>query len=86
MFEKNAFTAARTIYFLIIGICAAWLTWVFVANLPFWLVLILLPLAFAFAAAAGAPLAAAAAGAGGLAIASIAFIWRKAFSGSRSGA
>lgn len=86
MFEKTALTTAKTLYWLAIGIGAAWLAWVCFANLPFWGALFLFPFALVLAAMAGAPLAAGASFVGGLLVAALMFIGRKATASSRSGA
>lgn len=86
MFEKTALTTAKTLYWLTIGIGAAWLAWACFANLPFWGALFLFPFALVLAAMAGAPLAAGASFVGGLLVAALMFIGRKATTSSRSGA
>lgn len=86
MFEKTALTTAKTLYWLAIGIGAAWLAWACFAHLPFWAALFLFPFALALAAMAGAPLAAGASFIGGLLVAVMVFISRKATASSRSGA
>lgn len=86
MFEKTTLTTAKTLYWLAIGIGAAWLAWVCFANLPFWGALFLFPFALVLAAMAGAPLAAGASFVGGLLVAALMFIGRKATASSRSGA
>ena len=86
MFEKTALTTAKTIYWLAIGSCAAWLAWVCFAHLPFWTAFLLLPFALALAALAGAPLAAGASLVSGLLVASMVFIGRKATASFRSDA
>ncbi|HJU70388.1 MAG TPA: hypothetical protein VJ603_00925 [Paucimonas sp.] len=84
MFEKNALTIAKTLYWLAIGSGAAWLAWVCFAHLPFWVALFLFPFALALAALAGAPLAAGASLLVGLLMAALLFISRKASASSRS--
>ena len=86
MFEKTALTTAKTLYWLAIGIGAAWLAWVCFAHLPFWVALFLFPFALALAAMAGAPLAAGASFIGGLLAAGLVFIGRKTTASSRSDA
>ena len=86
MFEKTALTTAKTLYWLAIGIGAAWLAWVCFAHLPFWAALFLFPFVLALAAMAGAPLAAGASFVGGLLVALVMLIRRKATASSRSGA
>lgn len=86
MFEKTALTTAKTIYWLAIGSCAAWLAWGCFAHLPFWAALFLFPFALALMGLAGAPLAAGASLVGGLLVAVVVFIGRKATASSRSGA
>ncbi|MDO5940643.1 hypothetical protein [Burkholderia cepacia] len=86
MFEKTAFTTAKTLYWLAIGSGAVWLAWVCFAHLPFWAALLLFPLALTLAAMAGAPLVAGISFIGGLLVAVVALIHRKATASTRSGA